>query len=222
MLGKSLSGRNRMREIHQIDITVDLLGVIADIHGQVNALKVAIRCFHQLGVNQFILLGDVINYRPFGHQCTKILMNSPELLVGVKGNHDTLYLHEDYQEKQWEPITKEDMNWLHSLHDLVLIQSKVNFLMVHDFYDVANEGTFLRSLDLAAVLTGHFHYPSISFWNNIRVISIGGIIYGYFGILSFSKKEITIFQLDKKDIEKESLREDLEKIKKRMWYSLDQ
>jgi hypothetical protein len=62
----------------------------------------------------------------------------------------------------------------------------------------------------------------ISFWNNIRVISIGGVIYGYFGLLSFSKKEITVFQLDEKDIENEPQELSLENVKKRMWYSFDQ
>ncbi len=52
-------------------IEEDILGVIADVHGQINALKIAIKHFSHIGVNHFIFLGDAINYRPFGHQFEK-------------------------------------------------------------------------------------------------------------------------------------------------------
>jgi len=61
--------------------------VIADIHGNVEALDAVLERAEELGVDRFLCIGDVVGYNANPAECLEKIRSLP-LDVIVKGNHD--------------------------------------------------------------------------------------------------------------------------------------
>jgi hypothetical protein len=68
------------------------LGILADIHEDVERLHLALQHFRQEGVEQVVLLGDVFDTGQHLHQTVCLLAQAG--VVGVWGNHDLGLCHE--------------------------------------------------------------------------------------------------------------------------------
>ncbi len=100
------------------------IGILGDIHGNLSALKTAIRLLESRGVNHFISVGDVVGYGAAPGECIELLRN---LGAGVvKGNHDAACVEEvddrrfnqaARQAIQWTRtvLEDEDLDWLRAL-----------------------------------------------------------------------------------------------------------
>ena len=62
-------------------------GVIADIHSNLQALTAVLQRSRELGVDQYICLGDVVGYNANPCECLEILQGL-ETKAFIKGNHD--------------------------------------------------------------------------------------------------------------------------------------
>lgn len=65
------------------------IGIISDIHGNLEALDVCLQALEKAGVEKYIQCGDIIGYGPDGEACIKRIMQLP-LLASVMGNHDAI------------------------------------------------------------------------------------------------------------------------------------
>jgi predicted phosphodiesterase len=61
-------------------------GIISDIHGNQEALDVAVRHLEAMGVDEFVCLGDVVGYGADPNSCMKIVRGLTNRIVA--GNHD--------------------------------------------------------------------------------------------------------------------------------------
>ena len=63
-------------------------GIISDIHGNLEALTVVLEKCKELGVEEYICVGDIVGYNANPSECLEIIRKLP-LAVIVQGNHDS-------------------------------------------------------------------------------------------------------------------------------------
>jgi len=68
------------------------LGIIADLHANLPALKAVTSCFESEHVDQVIHLGDAIAIGPHPRECLDMLLSFTGIEL-VMGNHDHWYVH---------------------------------------------------------------------------------------------------------------------------------
>lgn len=149
--------------------------IIADIHANLEALRVVLDDAQKLRCTHHACLGDVVGYNANPKECLDIVrgMNMP----CVKGNHDELCSADTVAEGfnphaaeavNWtrEQLPEEDRKWLRDLKYLRLVAS---FSIVHATLDGPQRwGYVFNKLDAAASFTyqntavcfhGHTHVP---------------------------------------------------------------
>lgn len=62
-------------------------GIISDIHGNWEALKLVIKILNEEGINFYLCGGDLVGYGPWPNECVETVQNLKHCLV-VAGNHD--------------------------------------------------------------------------------------------------------------------------------------
>lgn len=65
------------------------IGIISDIHANLEALEVCLQSLEKAGAEKYIQCGDIIGYGPDSQACTQRVMQLP-LLASVMGNHDAI------------------------------------------------------------------------------------------------------------------------------------
>ena len=98
------------------------IGIISDIHSNIDALIKVFEEFEKLKVNKIICLGDVIGIGPYPAKCVDFLMNKSDMIISyVRGNHEN-YLFKgiperNHNEKDGRILSEEERNthrWNHS------------------------------------------------------------------------------------------------------------
>lgn len=79
------------------------LGIISDIHADLNSLKLALSLLHDQHVDQIICAGDAVEKGPYGNHVVHLLQK--ENILSVAGNHDRQAL--DNQRWLHENITRQ-------------------------------------------------------------------------------------------------------------------
>lgn len=67
------------------------IGVISDIHGNIEALNKVLEEFEKRKVDKIICCGDIIGIGPFPEEAVQKLMQYKEKIIGVRGNHEQYY-----------------------------------------------------------------------------------------------------------------------------------
>ena len=65
-------------------------GVLADVHGNLDALRAVLRALERHGVDRYLVAGDLVGYGPYPNQCVAELAALPATCVA--GNHDLIAL----------------------------------------------------------------------------------------------------------------------------------
>ncbi len=65
------------------------VGVLSDIHGNLEALQAVLKRLKQEGAEKYIQCGDIIGYGPDAEACVRRVARLP-LLASVMGNHDAV------------------------------------------------------------------------------------------------------------------------------------
>ena len=198
------------------------IGIINDIHGNVEALKRILDEMNKYHFDYIFCTGDMIGIGPSHNEVLEILSQIPNLEV-VKGNHEDYYLHGFHNpgaalEEKFHNWVKDTMNhkydsFLNSLEYLKIYNiegfkiallhyprltddSKFHLIYPDKSYE------FLLSLfsyiDADIYIYGHDHYPNILEKNKV-LINIGSsgcsnINVGFtrFGILILDNKKYQI------------------------------
>jgi len=149
--------------------------IIADIHGNLEALQVVLEDIKQQGCTHYACLGDVVGYCPNPKECLDIIRGMG--MPCVKGNHDE-YCSVDQATEGFNPaaaeaviwtrnqLTEDDKQWL---RDLKYVRMVTSFTIVHATLDGPQRwGYVFDKLAAAASFTyqntamcffGHTHVP---------------------------------------------------------------
>ena len=108
-----------------------LVGVLADIHGDIFALDAALGRLHGMGCDPIFCAGDLIEMEPFGEEVIQRLKSEKDLIC-IRGNHERWALERRRRRKNvrsfFEPcsigayigggieLSREALAWLATLH----------------------------------------------------------------------------------------------------------
>ncbi len=178
--------------------------VIADIHGNLEALQVVLADIKEQKCTHVVCLGDVVGYGANPKECLDIIrgMNIPV----VKGNHDE-YIGVDVNPDGFNEaaaaavtwsraqLTEDDRKWLRELKYFRLV---ANFSIVHATLDAPQRwGYVFEKLEAAASFTyqntqvcffGHTHVP-VAF---IRDTGVRGGTYSKFRVEAGKKYFVNV------------------------------
>jgi len=156
------------------------IGIISDIHGNYEALKVVLAELDSMNISEIYCLGDVVGYYSQVNECCEELRsrNIPCLM----GNHDWYMAGggfcprsksvNDCLRYQRKVITEENVNWLRSFP----VQRKVGKIhMVHggwadpiDEYLEPGEEYFSR-IEGEIFVSGHNHIQTLQKYSNGKI-----------------------------------------------------
>jgi predicted phosphodiesterase len=149
--------------------------IIADIHGNLEALQVVLNDIQEQKCTHVACVGDIVGYNANPKECLDIIrsLNCP----CVKGNHDE-YCSTDAELEGFNPHAAEAVNWTRQrlseddrkwLRELKYVRMVANFTMVHATLDGPQRwGYVFDKLAAAASFTyqntpvcffGHTHVP---------------------------------------------------------------
>lgn len=89
------------------------LGLITDVHNDAARLEVALKLFHDLGVDQLVTIGDTCDAFSRGDGAARVASMLRESgVIGVWGNHDYSLCHEvsDTIQTRFPPVVLEVMS----------------------------------------------------------------------------------------------------------------
>ncbi|MBO6233549.1 MAG: metallophosphoesterase family protein [Clostridia bacterium] len=105
------------------------IGIITDIHSNIQALTAVLNEFDKIGVDKIICCGDIIGIGINPEETVKELIKRKDKLIAVRGNHEQYLInglpkqiHDDKRKLAQEEI--DNHNWNHSQ----LSQESINFL----------------------------------------------------------------------------------------------
>lgn len=84
--------------------------VLSDIHGNLEALTVTLDKCKEVGVEKYIILGDVVGYNSNPHECLEII-RALDVVGWVKGNHDEYASNGDDEMEGFNPHAKNAVFW---------------------------------------------------------------------------------------------------------------
>ena len=95
------------------------IGIITDIHSNINALNIVLNKFKKIEVDKIICCGDIIGIGPNPEETVQELMKNEDKLIAVRGNHEQYLLkglpknvHDDKRAMSLEEIDNHE--WTHS------------------------------------------------------------------------------------------------------------
>jgi putative phosphoesterase len=91
---------------------VTRLAIITDVHADVHALRDALAQIDQLGVDQILCCGDLVDYGLFPEETLSLLRE--RRVISIRGNHDRWAIQEGSDVSGWD-LTSKAMAYLWSL-----------------------------------------------------------------------------------------------------------
>ena len=108
------------------------IGIISDIHSNIDALKKAFEEFDKQNIEKVICAGDVIGIGPFPEKCIDFLMeNKDRFIVMIRGNHEGYLLEgvplRNHNRKNGRLMTEVERS-MHSWNHNRLREDQVKFI----------------------------------------------------------------------------------------------
>lgn len=122
------------------------VGIISDIHSNVEALRAVLQEFEDRHVEKIICLGDIIGLGSRPDECVALLQeNSDKILCAVRGNHENYLLKElpvhNHGDKTKAKLPKEILDLFRWNHRQI-VESSLNYLKKLPEYAIVEvEGT---------------------------------------------------------------------------------
>ncbi len=89
-------------------------GILADIHGNLPALESALARLRHLGVDRYLVAGDLVGYGPFPNECVAAVAALDS--VCVAGNHDLIALGR-LSDAKCIPLARRSLEWTRHVLD---------------------------------------------------------------------------------------------------------
>ncbi len=84
--------------------------ILSDIHSNLEALNVVLDKCRELGITEYISLGDVVGYNANPNECIA-LVRGLNIIARVRGNHDDYAVRGDIAESGFNPNAKKAVLW---------------------------------------------------------------------------------------------------------------
>lgn len=185
------------------------VAILSDIHGNSVALREVIKDARQNNVNEFLVLGDLVNDLPFGNETLGIIKGLTDKVL--KGNKEQYLIEYDQEKYDWSNIqfrtvkfmynelSKENLEYIKKLpHCMTVEYEGVKLLIAHGSPKSVEEqlhqenriqlNYYTENLDADALIFGHTHdkmwYETI---NNKLVVNAGclGVSPYYVGMAEY-------------------------------------
>ena len=99
-------------------------GILSDVHGNIEALKQCVKALQEIGVDEFVCLGDTVGYGANPEECAQIVRELTS--INVVGNHDaavagrmdySYYYDAARHALDWckEHVSEETVAWLRAM-----------------------------------------------------------------------------------------------------------
>ena len=95
------------------------LGIITDVHSNINALNAVLEEFDKIQVDSVICCGDIIGIGPNPEETVQELIKIKDMLIAVRGNHEQYLLeglpkevHDNKRKMSDDEIKKHE--WTHN------------------------------------------------------------------------------------------------------------
>ncbi|MCL2620198.1 MAG: metallophosphatase family protein [Defluviitaleaceae bacterium] len=163
------------------------IGIITDIHNNILALESVLKVFNDENCDGVICCGDIIGIGPHPEETVLAVMNIPNLLTCVRGNHER-YLIEgldahpymdagEAEHHKWQHalLSDKSVNFIKSLQDEVILDMGGKRVHVchygmgkNGWYariihnpTISDLSTLFAGIDADVVLFGHHHIKTI-------------------------------------------------------------
>lgn len=163
------------------------IGIISDIHGNYEALKVVLSELDKLGVNHIYCLGDVVGYYSQVNECCDELRNRN--IPCLMGNHDWYLASGGFCPRsksvndclvyQRKVITNENIEWLRTFQIQKIID---NIHMVHggwadpiDEYLLEPNDEYFSKIKGKDFASGHTHIQMLKIFNDKTYCNPGSV-----------------------------------------------
>jgi putative phosphoesterase len=163
------------------------IGIISDIHGNYEALKVVLSELDKLGVNHIYCLGDVVGYYSQVNECCDELRNRN--IPCLMGNHDWYLASGGFCPRsksvndclvyQRKVITNENIEWLRTFQIQKIID---NIHMVHggwadpiDEYLLEPDDEYFSKIKGKDFASGHTHIQMLKIFNDKTYCNPGSV-----------------------------------------------
>ena len=161
------------------------LAIITDVHADVHALRDALAQIDQLGVDQILCCGDLIDYGLFPEGTLTLLRE--RRVVTIRGNHDRWAVESGSDTSGWD-LTEASVAYLESLPtSWSKLIDGVRVVLAHarpgsDMQGIASDTparelmTMLDEADADILLVGHTHAPFIRRLEDGRIVANPGAL----------------------------------------------
>ena len=164
-----------------------MIGIISDIHGNYEALKVVLNDLDAKGISKIYCLGDVVGYYTQVNECCEVLRDRKiECLIG---NHDWYMIVGSFCPRsqsvndcltyQRKIITTENFNWLKTFK---LQFEFENVKMVHggwtdpiDEYLYEPSADYFNKIQGEIFISGHTHIQQLKHFGNKTYCNPGSV-----------------------------------------------
>ncbi len=151
------------------------IGVLSDIHSNLEALNVCLKRLKQEGVERYIQCGDIIGYGPDSEKCVRRVVHLP-LLASVMGNHDAVLAFRSLEslfnydaklalEKNLEQLSAASVEYLQTLpakaqgDDFVVVHGTPLDPIKEYFHSKEQFNVYYRMWQGQICFVGHSHFP---------------------------------------------------------------
>jgi predicted phosphodiesterase len=128
-----------------------MIGVLADVHGNLAALRAAVAELERRGAERWIVAGDLVGYGPQPNECVELVAGLGA--VCVVGNHDLMALGA-LSDERCIPLAREVMRWTRTvlgadareyLEALPLVAREGDIVVAHGTLDDPQTYTHTRA-----------------------------------------------------------------------------
>lgn len=92
---------------------MDRIAIIADIHGNLEALKTVLTDIEKRNIKKIICLGDIIGKGAYSHECLELIKEKCEVVI--KGNNDDFFVNRKVKRMEDKNILDEDYETLNDI-----------------------------------------------------------------------------------------------------------
>lgn len=181
------------------------IGVMTDIHNNIEALNVVLDKFFSLGIKKIICSGDIIGIGPKPEETVKRIMDFKDIIECVRGNHDSYLINGlpnivpndqnmgygeiEYHKWEHEKLSEESIKFIKELpYERILEICGKTIYICH--YSINNENKYVnykpnpsledlkimfKNIDADIIVYGHNHIPSINNESNKWYINSGSL-----------------------------------------------
>jgi predicted phosphodiesterase len=150
--------------------------ICSDIHGNLPAFEKMIEV--EKDYDQFICLGDIVNYGPWSNECVDLALTLPNALI-IKGNHEEYFINGFYPKK--EGIVNDFFNQTYSsFNRLPQIKNLPDNIQLNEFiltHTLNNSYIYPDTkikLDNNYII-GHSHHQFKYENNNFALYNVGSV-----------------------------------------------